>query len=64
MPNYDFKCTSCQNKFSKIVPINERDKVTCPMCGSKANQLLTWSGGLLNTGSGTSSTNCGSSGFG
>ncbi|GAW92077.1 hypothetical protein Moth_2262 [Calderihabitans maritimus] len=41
MPTYDFRCVNCGERFSRRVPIEERDKVRCPQCGSKAQQLLT-----------------------
>jgi len=42
MPAYDFKCKSCDKKFSVRVSISERDRVKCPDCGSSSvKQLLT-----------------------
>ncbi|MEW6621703.1 MAG: zinc ribbon domain-containing protein [Bacillota bacterium] len=47
MPLYDFKCNSCEKKFEKLVPINERENVKCPECGCKAEQLFTFTGGIF-----------------
>lgn len=42
MPNYDFRCTDCQIKFSKRVPSEEKNSVKCPDCGSvKTKQIFT-----------------------
>lgn len=44
MPNYDFKCTKCGYKFTKLVPMDKRNKVKCEICGEKAEQLFSWGG--------------------
>lgn len=31
----DFKCKDCNEKFFEIVSSSNRDKLTCPKCGSK-----------------------------
>ncbi|MGB9802748.1 FmdB family zinc ribbon protein [Desulfofundulus sp.] len=42
MPVYDFKCNSCGHKFTVLVGIDERDRVTCPQCQSRdVSQLIT-----------------------
>ncbi|MBE3589133.1 MAG: zinc ribbon domain-containing protein [Thermoanaerobacteraceae bacterium] len=42
MPIYDFRCEDCGHKFTLLMGISERDKVTCPRCGSKkVSQLIT-----------------------
>lgn len=40
MPNYDFKCKVCSNKFSAITTIEGRRDVACPSCGSKEKEQL------------------------
>ncbi|PKM82671.1 MAG: zinc ribbon domain-containing protein [Firmicutes bacterium HGW-Firmicutes-14] len=40
MPAYDFKCKTCEHKFSVRISINERDQVKCPECGSPSVQQL------------------------
>lgn len=42
MPTYDFRCADCGHRFTKMVSISEKDKVTCPACqGQKVEQLFT-----------------------
>lgn len=31
----DFKCKECNEKFFEIVNSSDRDKVSCPKCGSR-----------------------------
>lgn len=35
MPNYEFTCRDCGNRFEVMVSWKDKDKVTCPSCGSK-----------------------------
>ncbi|MFZ5898055.1 MAG: FmdB family zinc ribbon protein [Bacillota bacterium] len=32
MPIYEYKCKDCEHKFSVLLPVTERAKVTCPKC--------------------------------
>lgn len=42
MPTYEFKCTTCDHKFSVKVSISERKNVKCPKCGQgELTQLFT-----------------------
>ncbi len=42
MPTYDYKCSSCESRFTKKVSMNERHKVNCPNCGQgPATQIFT-----------------------
>ena len=34
MPNYDFRCKQCNNKFTVHLPIKERKNAKCPKCDS------------------------------
>jgi putative FmdB family regulatory protein len=35
MPMYEYECKSCRKSFEKLVrSMSERDKTTCPECGS------------------------------
>jgi len=37
----DFKCKECEEKFYEIVSASNRDKLSCPKCGSKnINQVF------------------------
>ncbi len=40
MPAYDFKCKTCEHKFTARISITERDKVKCPECNSSSVQQL------------------------
>ena len=40
MPAYDFRCKTCENKFSVRISISERDKVKCTKCNSSSVQQL------------------------
>ncbi|AGL02071.1 FmdB family zinc ribbon protein [Desulfoscipio gibsoniae] len=51
MPTYDFRCAQCGHKFTVLVSISDKDKVTCPNCaGKKVEQLFT--GCAVRTGGG------------
>lgn len=42
MPLYDFRCEECGHKFTVLVGVEERHKVTCPQCASRSvKQLIT-----------------------
>ncbi len=41
MPTYDFKCTKCNNRFSKFVLLKDKDNVKCPECNGETEQLFT-----------------------
>lgn len=36
MPTYDFRCQECGHTFTVKVSYQEKDKVTCPQCGSSS----------------------------
>ncbi len=41
MPIYDYRCKKCGNRFTVMVSISDRDKVTCQKCGSpQVEQLI------------------------
>lgn len=40
MPAYDFRCKTCEHKFTVRISITERDKVKCPECNSSSVQQL------------------------
>ncbi|NLO96892.1 MAG: zinc ribbon domain-containing protein [Peptococcaceae bacterium] len=74
MPTYDFKCENCDHKFTIKCSMDDRDKQTCPSCGSSnITQRLTsinigrsTNSGSNNIESGGSCSSCclGDSGFG
>jgi len=49
MPNYDFRCADCGQKFTVQVSMNDKDKVTCPGCGGKKMEQL-FTGCMVSTG--------------
>lgn len=64
MPNYDYRCEQCGMVFVKMVPISERDNVSCPQCHTKPVKRLITGGSFMKSGSsgsscGTSSSGCG-----
>lgn len=67
MPAYDFRCKTCEHKFTVRISITERDKVRCPECNSSSiQQLFTPISVTVKSDSGGScDSGCGSSpGFG
>lgn len=46
MPIYEFRCENCGHRFSLLVGVNDRDKVTCPRCRSRDVQQLVTSCGV------------------
>ncbi len=40
MPTYDFRCRTCENKFTVRTSISERSKVRCPKCSSTSVQQV------------------------
>ena len=36
MPQYEFRCTACDKKFSLVLTLTEHEKqrIKCPACGS------------------------------
>jgi len=39
MPLYDYQCTECDNKFSELRKISEKDdEIACPNCNSLKNE--------------------------
>ena len=39
MPQYEFECSNCKNKFTLTCSFEEKEKAVCPFCES--NQLNT-----------------------
>lgn len=54
VPTYDFRCQECGERFTVKMSWKERDKATCPACGSQKLQQLftgiTILGGSSNSG--------------
>lgn len=43
MPNYDYKCDHCEERFERIVTLDERDVQGCPGCGSEDDVIRQFS---------------------
>jgi len=41
MPEYDFKCPHCGERFSQRTSIKDRREVRCPKCGQQPEQVFT-----------------------
>ncbi|OWZ84408.1 FmdB family zinc ribbon protein [Natranaerobius trueperi] len=41
MPNYYFRCRSCDNTFTKRVSYENKGQVTCPNCEGETKQIFT-----------------------
>ena len=42
MPNYEYECKSCYNRFERVnIPISDANKKQiCPDCGKKAKKIF------------------------
>lgn len=40
MPEYDFRCPNCDERFSVRTSINARQDVRCPVCASEPEQVF------------------------
>ena len=40
MALYEYHCQACGNSFDKLVPYRNRDFISCPDCGSKADAQM------------------------
>lgn len=40
MPLYSFSCSKCHEEFTKLVRVEEKDRISCPHCGSGEIQQL------------------------
>lgn len=66
MPIYEYRCTSCQNTFSKLQPMSSNNReVPCPRCGSTdtQRQLSTFASASTATASSSSTARASCSGF-
>lgn len=40
MPTYDFRCSSCENHYTRILSMSDRDTpTTCPECGEAGTRV-------------------------
>lgn len=52
MPNYDYKCTYCDNKFEVFHSMTDLPQITCTKCDSKAVKTISSNVGIAFKGSG------------
>lgn len=61
MPSYDLKCEACSHKFSVFCSMSDKDRQTCPQCGStEISQRFTGFNVNRGAGAGTASDACAS----
>lgn len=41
MPDYDYRCVECQERFEVSRPMGSKDEPCCPECGSAAKRVFT-----------------------
>lgn len=64
MPTYDYKCSACRHKFSRVQSIKEDAIRTCPKCKKrKAERLIGAGSGIIFKGSGFYTTDYRSSSY-
>lgn len=52
MPNYDYKCLSCNTTFEIFQSIKEAPLTTCPSCGGPVKRMIGSGAGIIFNGSG------------
>ncbi len=40
MPNYDYKCLSCNNRFEVFQSIKDEPLTECSSCGGKVKRII------------------------
>lgn len=65
MPNYDYECQACGNRFEVFQSMNDAKLTACRVegCGGQVRRLLGTGGGLLFKGSGFYQTDYRSSSY-
>ncbi len=41
MPNYEFRCQSCNKQFMKSLPFGSKELPPCPVCNRVTKRLIT-----------------------
>lgn len=53
MPTYTYRCTKCEHEFDAFEKITERPRSRrCPICGKRAQQVISGGAGFLFKGEG------------
>ena len=65
MPNYDYECQQCGNRFEVFQSMNDAKLTVCPdpKCGGPVKRLLGTGGGIIFKGSGFYQTDYRSSSY-
>lgn len=65
MPNYDYECQTCGNRFEVFQSMNDPKLTDCPEaeCGGQVRRLLGTGGGIIFKGSGFYETDYRSSSY-
>ncbi len=65
MPNYDYECEKCKNRFEVFQSMNDAKLTACPVvgCGGTVKRLLGTGGGIIFKGSGFYQTDYRSSSY-
>ncbi len=65
MPNYDYECQTCGNRFEVFQGMNDPKLTDCPKegCGGKVKRLLGTGGGIIFKGAGFYQTDYRSSSY-
>ncbi len=40
MPQFEYECSDCEMRFTRLTSDRELDMVTCPECGGKSRRLM------------------------
>lgn len=64
MPIYDFKCSGCGHKFTVLVSVSEKDKLTCPKCKDRNIKQVISSFSSYGRGASYGGGGCGTGGYG
>ncbi len=41
MPNYEFRCQSCDKQFAKSLPFGSKELPQCPVCKGATKRIIT-----------------------
>ena len=63
MPIYELKCDECKHQFTMFGSWAEKEKTTCPQCGSPDLRQVYLGIASIKTGGSSSSSSCSSGGF-
>ena len=53
MPIYEYKCEKCGHGFEKLVFAGDREKITCPKCGTLKTKKMMSAASFMGSGIGS-----------